>query len=119
MDVCGCNQSDYEEKNYSDPGIESIACNLTDNDLDRRVEALKTGIFTKLKSFDEIETGYVFSFLYHEKFFRQLNEYIMTEMKCCPFFVFETRVEADHDLRLKITGPSESKKLIKLFLSGL
>ncbi|NNF33117.1 MAG: hypothetical protein HKN68_03365 [Saprospiraceae bacterium] len=118
-DRCGCNRSIYEKNNHSDSGNESIACNLTDKKLAQRIIALKAEVFIQLKSCHEIETGYVFSFPYEENFFRKLNEYIMTEMKCCPFFVFETKVETDHDLQLKITGPPESKKLIKLFLEEL
>lgn len=95
---------------------EPLVCTLQGVELAERKEALQKEIFSQLKKVEEIDTGYIFSFDYDEGFLIKMTDYMITENNCCPFFTFEIKLHSKNDVLLKITGPSEAKKMLKNFL---
>ena len=96
---------------------EPLVCTLLGAELAQQKEALQKEIFSQVKKAEEIETGYIFSFEYDEGFLIKMTDYVITENNCCPFFTFEIKLHSKNDVLLKITGPTEAKKMLKNFLT--
>ncbi len=97
-----------------------VACSLMGKELFKRKELLRKDIFSKVKGIEEIDSGYIFSFQYDKTFLHRMTYYMITEIECCPFFTFETRLHSKEDALLKIMGSSRSaKEMIKEFLKEI
>jgi len=97
--------------------FESLACKLTEPKLAERKNELQKEVFSRVKYTKEIETGSIFSFPYDEKFLLNITKYIISEKRCCTFFIFEIKLNKTNEILLKITGPIEAKEMLKMFLA--
>ena len=107
-----CSISDKSRSN------EGIACTLSQADLARRKQQIRRAIFSKFKTRQEIENGYVFSFEYNKRFIAKLVDHIMVENTCCPFYQFDLTLKSKNDVILKISGPQKAKEMIKEILAS-
>lgn len=68
-----------------------IACTLSDNVLQKRVQALAEAIKTDCLDIQPQDDGYRFQFA--DKIAQQLLEIVYFERECCPFLKFELHFE--------------------------
>lgn len=96
---------------------DNLVCTLAGAELAERKEKLQSDIFSKVKTTEEIELGYAFTFEYDEQFIMKMTDYVLAENNCCPFLQFDISLKAKIDVVLKITGTSQqAKEMIKTAL---
>jgi hypothetical protein len=96
---------------------DNLVCMLAPAELAERKEKLQSEIFTKVKTTEEIELGYAFTFEYDEQFIMKMIDYVLAENSCCRFLQFDISLKAKNDVALKITGTSQqAKEMIKIAL---
>ena len=96
---------------------DNLICTLTGAELAERKGKLQNEIFSKVKTTEEIELGYTFTFEYDEQFIMKMTEYVLAENDCCPFLQFDISLKGKNDGVLKITGTSQhAKDMIKTVL---
>lgn len=97
-----------------DPNAEScndLACALTSPELQKRkttvIESLKKQVLEKT----ELPDGFHFTFPATDAMLDELNEFVKTERKCCPFFTFMITVKGEQCF-LELSGPEGAKEFI-------
>ncbi len=94
----------------------ALVCLLSGKEFIERKELLQKEIFSQLKNTEEIEDGFILYFSFDEEFILKLMDYIISEIKCCPFFTFDTKLHANTDIRLIVTGPQQAKEMLRVVL---
>lgn len=91
-----------------------IACDLTEQQQQRRREALASDIFKNFQQADELEDGYAFRYPGDEAQARSLLDFIMFERKCCAFLTFELVFEhGQGSIWLRLRGAEGVKEFIR------
>lgn len=93
-----------------------LVCKLTGKAFTERKKLLQKQVFSKVKKQEEISNGYVFYFAYNADFLIKLTDYIISENSCCPFLAFDISLLGKNDIKLKISGDPQVKKVIQGFL---
>lgn len=95
-----------------------LICSLKGKAFAERKQALQTEVFALADSIQELDAGYRVRFPYDPGFIMKLNEYLIAENECCPFFVFELRLHGQQAIQLSISGPEGTKGMIREVLLG-
>ncbi|HKP54287.1 MAG TPA: hypothetical protein VJ183_16750 [Chloroflexia bacterium] len=91
-----------------------IACNLPERELAERAEELEGELFSGCAEIRELEDGYAFRFPGDELWAERLLGFIISERKCCPFFIFELLFEvAEGPIWLRLRGSEGVKEFIE------
>ena len=108
-----------EESGEKRLGAPPIACNLSDaREVAARGAAVED-LFRGVVGFDELADGYEFTFPGDDQWAAKLIEFVATERKCCPFFVFELVFEQNcGPIRLRLSGSPGVKDFIRSWLLG-
>lgn len=94
-----------------------LACELSDEAQLERREQLADTVFEEIKTIEEHETGYSFTFPGKPETLEAVLAFIATERECCPFLRFELDVAPDNEpFTLRLSGPDGVKDLIELGL---
>lgn len=117
----GCGKNSCDKSCSSSPENDSTSlkslipsCNLSEPQLQKRKEELRKGIFSKVKSVTEIETGYQFTFEEPKEFSNDLLEFINFERNCCASFSYALIFDADNSAtHLQMYGSKEIKAELK------
>jgi hypothetical protein len=109
-----------------DKGDESaempIACDLTVFSISERIKhvALAKSLLDKAKQVTEHDDGFTFSFEQSPLLETKIAEWVSNEKRCCPFFFFElSRADRPPSLRLRISGPSGAKEILRTGLKEM
>lgn len=94
-----------------------IACDLSVFSEEERNdhELNSINILKSATKVEELKDGYAFAHPYSAKTFMSIAQWVITENKCCPFFVFEIAIEPlteGHEIWLRLRG----NRAIKEFL---
>lgn len=90
------------------------SCNLTNEQMAERKELLKNGIFSKVKSIQELPTGYQLNFEEPKKFAADLIEFINFERGCCVSFTYGLILDPNEKgTHLQMYGSAEIKQELK------
>lgn len=90
------------------------SCNLSNEQMEERKELLKNGIFSKVKSIEELPTGYQLNFEEPKAFAADLIEFINFERGCCANFSFGLILDPNEKgTHLQMYGSSEIKEELK------
>lgn len=93
-----------------------IACTLSDNAFQNRVQALTEVIKTDCLDIQPQDDGYRLQFA--EKIAQQLLEIVHIERECCPFLKFELHFEPQNGpLWVYIRGPESTKQYLQSTLN--
>ncbi len=96
---------------------EPLVCKLTGPEFRKRLDELRTIVFAKVESYEELENGYVFKFEDDEDFLPKLMDYMLSERKCCPFFDFNLSVKSKRGgPDLTVSGPDGAKEMIEMMI---
>lgn len=112
-------QSNIEKSNkmkIADLENEPLVCTLSSAEQLERKEELQKEVFSQVKKIEEIDNGYILSFVYDERFLMKMTDYVITENNCCPFFTFEIKLHSKNDALLKITGSTKAKQMLEMVL---
>ena len=91
-----------------------IVCQLTDSAFAERKNALQKEVFSKVKSMEELPTGYAFHFEDDDQLLTSLFNYILAEKSCCAFFQQDVSIQPHQGgLVWTITGAEGVKDLLK------
>ena len=110
-----------EKPLINDPTVTSglLVCKLTGPAFKKRLDELRTVVFSKVESYSEEENGYTFHFKDEGDFLQKLTDYMLSERKCCAFFDFNLTIKANEGgAILTISGPEGAKKMIELMIDG-
>ncbi|OJJ14578.1 hypothetical protein BKI52_41835 [marine bacterium AO1-C] len=91
----------------------TLVCKLTGKAFAERKKLLQKHIFSKVKKQEETPQGYIFYFPYNADFLIKLTDYIIIENDCCPFLTFNVTLLGQNDIKMKISGDTQTKKIIK------
>ncbi|HBY92613.1 MAG: hypothetical protein M5U01_32250 [Ardenticatenaceae bacterium] len=90
-----------------------IACTLPASEQGNRSEAV-AGLLRSAQRVDELADGYAFQYPGSEEWATQLLAFIVSERRCCPFFVFELAFETNHGpLWLHLRGEAGVKEFVR------
>ena len=73
----------------------TVACRLPARELAVRRRVVADEIFRGALRADELEDGYVFTFVGDEEKTAELAQFIAAERRCCPFLTFELLFEPE------------------------
>ena len=91
-----------------------IACNLPEQEQQRRREELASDIYKNFQQADELADGYAFRYPGGEAWAAKLLEFITFERRCCPFITFELLFEpAQGPVWLRLRGAAGVKEFIR------
>jgi hypothetical protein len=91
-----------------------IACSLTDPELGRRLEHLRTGLFARTCAVRPGAGGYAFVFEGSDQNVDDLLEIVSLERKCCPFLTFRVDIAPEPgDLVLHLGGNADAQDFIR------
>jgi hypothetical protein len=91
-----------------------IACDLSEQDQQRRRQELAADIFKDFQQVEELADGYAFRYPGDEACVRKLTEFIMFERKCCAFMTFELLFEHGQGaIWLRLRGAEGVKGFIR------
>jgi hypothetical protein len=92
----------------------SIACSLTDSELQQRRANFLDKVAAHLTGSEELENGFSFRFSLRPGFLQDLAEVIDLERQCCPFLTFRTILQAgETSVVLEATGPEGTKEMVR------
>jgi hypothetical protein len=95
-----------------------VACCLSNEELRTREATLLAQFKSVLIATEELADGYLFRIPGDKKCIAVAADLIMAERECCPFLTFELAAEPGMGpVTLRMTGPSGTKEIIKLFLT--
>jgi hypothetical protein len=95
-----------------------IVCTLTEAELRERRRTVLDSIRDSAIDVAETEEGYVFRFKPASDVLARLSNLVDLERQCCAFLTFRIVVEPQQPIRLEVTGPPESKRMIAEFFGG-
>jgi hypothetical protein len=99
---------------------EILLCKFIGVELAEKKELVKKEIFSQVKEVEETDDGYIFSFVYSGDLYLKTTDYIIVEKDCCPFFNFDFSIPTkSKNFTLKISGSSEAKEMIKMFVEEI
>lgn len=91
-------------------GGEGVACNLPEEEQERRREDIACDLYSAVNETRELEDGFAFRFSSDEDRIRSLSEFMISERECCPFYRYELVLEADGgDAWLHLRGDADVK----------
>jgi hypothetical protein len=91
-----------------------VACNLSEQELRGRREALASNIYGDVEQVCELKDGYAFRYPGGEASAAKLLEFITFERRCCPFITFELVFEPDQGpVWLRLRGAAGIKEFIR------
>ena len=93
-----------------------FTCSLTDPELVERKTVLQKEIFSKMKSIEEVDNGYLFYFNDDDvTLLPNLFQYILAEKACCPFFRQDISIGANASgITWMISGENGIKEMLRL-----
>lgn len=92
----------------------AVACELTDLDFQQRRQQIVRTIASAVIETVELENGYRYRFPSTADWITQLADLITVERKCCPFLLFDLRLEpANGPIWLELTGPEGTKDFLR------
>ena len=78
-----------------------------------------TQLIRAVRSVQEVENGYEFTFPNETKFISKLAEFISNERLCCPFLEFRLQVISDQvPISLSLTGPIGTQEFLLAEFAG-
>ena len=93
----------------------AIACQLSEEGFGERMEVVRE-LYHGALSTEELQDGYELTYPGSDEWAEKLSDFILSERRCCPFFVFELKFEPDRGpIRLSIRGGEG----VKEFLEGI
>ena len=96
-----------------------LCCTLSESALAARRRELASGLATRIKRVEELDTGFVLEFERDAAQIRELADFIAFESGCCAFLDFDLEVKAGKDrVRLRLTGPAGTKEFLQRGLAG-
>lgn len=91
----------------------SIACRLTDAQLQERRQTVLHKLGFAIQETQELSDGYAYRFPADDDTLEELTNLIRLERQCCPFFTFRlTATPNDGPFWLEVTGPDEAKEFL-------
>ena len=91
-----------------------IACDLSEQEQQRRRKVLASDIFKDVQQTDELADGYAFRYPGDETQAARLLEFIIFERKCCAFMTFELLFEPGQgSIWLRLRGAAGVKEFIR------
>ena len=93
-----------------------IACDLTVFSISERIKhvALAKSLLSKAMQVTEHDDGFTFIFEQSPLLETKIAKWMSNEKRCCPFFSFELlRADTPPSLRLRISGPSGAKEILR------
>ena len=91
-----------------------IACKLTNEEQQKRREALSRKLFSGYERTNELEDGYEFVFPGGAEWATEVVHFVGLERECCPFFTFELIFEPyGGPISVRMRGPEGAKELIE------
>jgi hypothetical protein len=114
VDRCGCEAAGTVEDESGIP----IACDLSVFTPAEREEHLERTrrVFSSLVRLGEETDGFTFTFPASPELEEEMLLWSRSEQRCCPFFRFDVRHEADVHLVVRVSGPGAAKEILR---SGL
>ena len=99
-----------------------IGCDLTVFNIRERIKhvALAKSLLGKARQLIEHDDGFTFIFEQSPALEMKIAEWVTNEKRCCPFFSFEfSRADMPPSLRLRISGPSGAKEILRIGLKKM
>ena len=97
----------HESPFYCDMSMLNAAERAHKDEIGGRLASVRLGV-------RELANGYEFRFPGDTTTLAQLNDWIVTERLCCPFFDFDVRLESERGpIALRLTGRKGTKAFIK------
>jgi hypothetical protein len=96
-----------------------IICTLTASELQERRRTILSSIRAATRGVVALADGFAYSFDPTSQTLTELTKLVDLERQCCQFLTFKVIVEPQSLIRLEVTGPSGSMKLIEDFLGGV
>jgi hypothetical protein len=97
----------HESPFFCDMSMLSAAERAHKDEIGGRLAAVRLG-------FRELSDGYEFQFPGDTATLQQLNDWIVTERLCCPFFTFDLRMGSERGaIALRLSGRKGTKEFIK------
>ncbi|MGH9942190.1 MAG: hypothetical protein ACRD9R_07525 [Pyrinomonadaceae bacterium] len=91
----------------------SIACTLTEPELQERRSSVLRKVRAAVVEVKEIESGYVYRFPSDGNWITELANLVSLERRCCPFLRFNLTVEpGGGPVWLEMTGPQGTKEFL-------
>jgi hypothetical protein len=112
---------DCEDKSQASAEM-PIACDLTVFGISERIKhmALAKSLLGKARQVIEHDDGFTFIFEQSPLLEMKITEWVSNEKRCCPFFSFElSRADTPPSLRLRISGPSAAKEILRTGLKKM
>ena len=96
----------------------TIACRLTDSELQERRSTVLRKAGRAVLETKELTDGYAYRFPAEDLWLDELINLIRLERQCCPFLTFRLTAEPENGpLWLEVTGPSEAKEFLSSLLT--
>lgn len=90
-----------------------IVCTLNDDEFRERERVVIRRLMPTVLETMETDNGFVFRFPSDDLSFRDINEFIVLERKCCPFLDFKMTVgRGNGDILLELSGSDGVKEFI-------
>ena len=87
-----------------------IQCILSDDEMNRRREDFRAGLFRAVIGVDEMENGFRYRLRAQDPVLRDLVEFMILERKCCPFLDFSLTVKAGSEVaEMELAGSAGAK----------
>jgi hypothetical protein len=100
-------QTLHESPFYCDMSMLSAAERAHKDEIGGRLAAARLGV-------RELSNGYEFRFRGDTETLAELNDWIVTERLCCPFFEFDVRLDSESGpIALRLTGRKGTKAFIR------
>lgn len=78
-----------------------------------------TQLIRAVRSVQEVENGYEFTFPNETEFISRIAEFISNERLCCPFLQFTLNVRANSEpISLVLTGPMGTQEFLRAEFDG-
>lgn len=92
----------------------SIACSLTDPEMRKRLDQLRSGLFADTRSVREEAEGFVFTFDNTDANADALVNVVLLERQCCPFLRFHVDIGPHPEqLAIRIGGSDEARLFVE------
>jgi hypothetical protein len=81
---------------------------------------ITTQLIRAVRSVQEVENGYEFTFPNETEFISRIAEFISNERLCCPFLQFTLHVRANNEpISLLLTGPMGTQAFLRAEFDGV
>lgn len=91
-----------------------VACSLTDPDLRKRLDLLRSGLFAQTRSVREDDESFTFAFENTDTNVEAIVNVVLLERQCCPFLHFTVSIRPQPDeLALRIGGTGEARTFVE------